>query len=47
MDALRLEAGLLGEAAQDQEGAGAGERPAVRVQEELGAVSAVEVRPPA
>ena len=26
MDALRLEAGLAGEAAQDQEGAGAGER---------------------
>ena len=45
MHALRLEPGLLGEAAQDQEGAGAGERPAARVQEELGPVAAVEVGP--
>src|SRR5688500_14679144 len=43
VDSLRLEPGLLGEAAQDQEGAGAGERPAARVQEELGPVAAVEV----
>ena len=47
MDALRLEAGLLGEPAQDQERAGAGERPALRVEEELGPVAAVEVRPAA
>src|SRR4051794_15564410 len=45
--ALRLEAGLAGEPAQDQEGAGSGERPALRVQEELGAVARVEVRPAA
>ena len=43
VDALRLEAGLLGEAAQDQEGAGAGQRAALRVEEELGPVAAVEV----
>ena len=42
--ALRLEAGLLGEPAQDQEGAGAGERPAARVQEQLRPVAAIEVR---
>src|SRR4051794_13455425 len=36
VDALRLEAGLLSELAQDEEGAGAGERAAARVEEELG-----------
>ena len=43
MDALGLEAGPLGEAAQDQEGSRARERPALRVQEELRPVAAVEV----
>ena len=43
VDAAGLEAGLLGEPAQDQEGAGAGQRAALRVQEELGPVAAVEV----
>ena len=47
MDARRVEPGLLGELAQDQERAGAGERAALRVQEQLGAVAAVEVRAPA
>ena len=42
--ALRLEAGLRGQPAQDQERAGARERAALRVQEELGPVAAVEVR---
>ena len=36
VDALGLEPGDLGQPAQDQEGAGAGERAAARVQEELG-----------
>ena len=40
MHPLRLEPGLLGQAAQDQERARAGERAAVRVEEELGAVTA-------
>ena len=43
--ALRFEAGLLGEPAQDQERAGAGERPAACVQEQLRPVTAIEVRP--
>ena len=47
VDALGLEAGLLGEPAQDQERARAGERAALRVQEELGTVAAVEVGPAA
>ena len=47
MDARGIEPGLLGPAPQDQEGAGAGERPALRVEEELGTVPAVEVRPAA
>ena len=44
MDAAGLEAGTVGELAQDEEGAGAGERASARVQEELRAVAAVEVR---
>src|SRR5947209_7630973 len=44
VDALGLEAGLSGEAAQDKEDAGARERAAVRVQEQLLSVSPVEVR---
>ena len=43
VDAARLEPGDRGQPAQDQEGARAGQRPALRVQEELGAVAAVEV----
>jgi hypothetical protein len=43
MDAARLETGLFGSAAQDQECARACERSALRVQEELGAVAPVEV----
>ena len=43
VDAPRLEPGLLCEAAQDQEGAGAGERAALCVEEQLGPVAAVEV----
>ena len=38
---------LSGKAAQDEEDTGAGERPAVRVQEQLLPVAAVEVRPTA
>src|SRR6187551_635967 len=45
--ALRLEPGLDGEAAQDEEGARAGERAALGVQEEVGPVALVEIRPPA
>src|SRR3954451_20130588 len=47
MDALRLEARLLRQAAQDQEGTGAGQRAAPGVQEDLGAMSAVKERPAA
>ena len=47
MDAVRVEPGFLGELAEDQEGAGAGEGAAAGVQEELGPVAAVEVRPAA
>ena len=45
VDATRLEPGAVGELAQDQECAGAGERAAAGVQEELGPVAAVEMRP--
>jgi len=46
MDASGLEAGTVGELAQDEERAGARERSASRVQEELRPIAAVEVRPP-
>ena len=44
MDATRLEPGAVGQLAQDEEGAGAGERAAARIQEELRAVPPVEMR---
>src|SRR5215210_4307642 len=44
VDALRVETRLLGELAQDQEGAGARQRAAARVQEQLGPVPHVEER---
>src|SRR5919198_2784635 len=44
VDALGLEPGRGREPAQDQEGACPRQRPALRVQEELGAAAAVEVR---
>jgi hypothetical protein len=44
--ARRVEAGLFRPAPEDQERARAGERAALRVQEELGTVAAVQVRPP-
>ena len=47
MDALRIEARLRGQPAQDEERAGAGQRAALGVQEELRPVPAVEVRPAA
>ena len=47
VNATRVEPRHLGQFAEDQEGAGAGERPAARVQEELRAVPRVEERPPA
>src|SRR5581483_9857066 len=46
MDALGVEAGRLGEAAQDEECACARERAALGVEEELGPMPLVEVRPP-
>ena len=46
VDALGLEAGPPGQAAQDQEGAGAGERAALGVEEELRPVALVEVGAP-
>ena len=46
MDATGLETGTVGELAEDQEGAGTRQGPAACVQEELGPVAAVEVRPP-
>src|SRR5262249_37723654 len=46
MDALRVEPGALREPPQDQERAGPRQRAAARVQEELGAVPPVEIRPP-
>jgi hypothetical protein len=42
MDAPGVEPGLLGESAQDQEGARARQRAAARVQEQVLAVAAVE-----
>ena len=42
--ACRVEAGLLGAPLEDEERAGACERAALRVQEELGAMTPVEVR---
>src|SRR5918999_927889 len=47
MDASGLEPGFAGQPAEDEESAGAGERAALCVQEELGAPAAVEVRAPA
>src|SRR5690348_15300564 len=47
VDARRVEAGLLGQLPQDQERAGAGERAALRVQEQLRPVARVEERPAA
>src|SRR6266404_3771015 len=47
MDTTWLEPGFFREAAQDEKGARARERPAARVEEELGAVALVEIRPPA
>src|SRR6266446_4660878 len=47
VDALRLEPGRPGEAAEDEEGARTGQCPALGVEEELGPVAAVEVRPAA
>src|SRR5215475_15816149 len=44
VDALGLEPGLAGQATQDEEDAGAGERAAVRIEEELRPVVPVEVR---
>ena len=44
VDALGLEPCLRGELAQDQERAGAGQRPAAGVEEQVGPVAAVEVR---
>src|SRR5262245_27619500 len=41
-----VEPGLLGPAPEDQEGAGACERAALCIEEQLGAVAAVEVRAP-
>jgi len=43
VNALRLEPGFLGESPQDEKCAGAGQRAAARVQEELGPVAAVEL----
>src|SRR4051812_33797733 len=47
VDALRVQARLSGETAQDQKGAGAAERAALRVQEQLRPAAAVEVGAPA
>ena len=47
VDAGRVEACLLGEPAKNEERARPRERPALGVEEELRAVAAVEVRPPA
>src|SRR5437763_8465933 len=44
VNALRLQARLAGQPAQDQERAGPRERSAARVQEELGPMSKIEVR---
>src|SRR3954447_19077115 len=45
MHAGRVESRLRGQAPEDKEGAGPGQRTALRVQEELRAVSAIEERP--
>ena len=45
MHPARLEAGAVCKLAEDQEGTGAGERPTAGVEEELGPVAAIEVRP--
>ena len=47
VDALRFEPRLLGQLAQDQEGAGPGQGAAAGVQEELRPVARVEERSPA
>src|SRR6478735_7438028 len=47
VDPLRLEAGLVGQPPQDEEDAGPGERPAVRVEEQLLPVAPVEMGPAA
>src|SRR5258707_8903327 len=47
MDTTWLEPCLFREAALDEKGARARERPAARIEEELGAVALVEIRPPA
>src|SRR5829696_2194076 len=47
VNAPGVEAGLLGQAAQDQERAGAGQRAASGVEEELRPVAAVQKGPPA
>src|SRR5690242_16315492 len=44
VDALGLEPGLRGQPTQDEEDAGAGERPSVGVEEQLLPVAPVEVR---
>src|SRR4051794_10951791 len=45
VDAARLEAGLVGEPPEHEEDTGARQSAALRVQEQLGPVAAVEVRP--
>ncbi len=47
VDALRVEPRALGELAEDQEGSGPRQGAALRIEEELGPVAAIEVRPPA
>src|SRR5581483_5491659 len=47
VDAARLQPRRGGQPAEDEEGARAGERAALRIEEELGPVAPVEVRPPA
>ena len=47
VDPFWLETCFRGNSAQDQERAGARERSALRIQEQLGSMAAVEVRPPA
>jgi hypothetical protein len=46
VDAAGLEAGALGQLAEDEKGARAGQSAAARVQEQLRPVAPVEVRPP-
>src|SRR3954452_6935242 len=47
VDAARLQSGLLGKPAQDEECARSRQRTALRIEEELGPVPLVEIRPPA